>query len=287
MLKPSADRERGFALLSAIIGLGILLVLVSSLVAISQIGLARSNSDLDRSQADAFSDAVLLRAILALESDSLDARPRVDGVDSTINVLDATVNVKIEDEFGKIDLNAASPLLLSRLFQTAGLDAVKSDEMAEEVEKWRERNTSAHGAGQFDGQLPNRRIFRLVNELMLVPGMDQKTFAAIEPALTVYSGQDHIDQAVAPYQALMASLNLDHEQALRLAEERTTEISPAIVSSVRDGRILPGVDQRGWPFRIRSAFAIASHRYCLDAVIRPTDSSGAGLLIMRKDFSEC
>lgn len=285
MFKDSTNRDEGFALLSALVGLAILLVLVSSMVAISQFGVARSRADLERSQADAFADAVLIRAMLALQDARQDERPRVDGVPTNLTVFGIPVRLIVEDEFGKIDLNAAPPLLLSRLFQTTGLSAVRSDALAAQVDAWRNNEQPSAAPSALLGQLAKRRIFSLTKELLLVEGVDQHMFAAIESALTVYSGQDHVDQAVAPERALMASLAISADQAQLMIDQRSAGDSSGALSVIRNGKVLLGVDQRGWPYHIRAAFMVGSQGYCLDAIVRPTGTVGGGYVVMRWDFS--
>lgn len=285
MFKDSAHKDHGFALLSALVGLAILLVLVSSMVAISQFGVARSRADLERSQADAFADAVLIRAMLALQDARQDERPRVDGVPTNLTVFGIPVRLIVEDEFGKIDLNAAPPLLLSRLFQTTGLSAVRSDALAAQVDAWRNNEQPSAAPSTLLAQPAKRRIFNLANELLLVDRIDQHMFVEIEPALTVYSGQDHVDQAVAPERALMASLAISADQARLMIEQRSAGDSSGALSVVRNGKVLPGIDQRGWPYHIRAAFVVGSQGYCLDAIIRPTGIAGRGYVVIRWNFA--
>ncbi len=276
---PPPQGQAGYALISAIWARGILMVLAAGMVAISGFGVGQTRAALERGQAQAFADAILAQTVLALQDARQNARPRVDGVPFAETVLGRPVTVVVWDEFGKLDLNAAPVSLFSGLFQSVGKSEAEADVLAAAVENWRAGNAGANGA-------PRRRIFRRTNELLRIPGITPEMFNRIAPGLTVQSGQEQPDRAVAPYETLLALPGITPAAARRMLADRTNvATSPAAMSVFVDGQVALGVDQRGWPFAITCRFRYGQGFYRLDAVIRQTGAPMPPFLVSEKHFA--
>jgi general secretion pathway protein K len=286
MMPAREGGEQGFAVLSAVMALSVLLLLVSSMIMVSGLGAMRARIDLQKSQAEAFSDAIVAQAATALQDVRQDARPRVDGVPSNLKVLGAIVSVQIQDEFGKVDLNAASPDTMSALFQSAGVFKVDADNLGAEVGRWTRPGPDAQTRFGTDIDADGLRIFKRTNELLLVPGMTNQTFNIVEPALTVYSGRNQIEQSVAPYQALLALPGVRAEDAgAVIAQRMSGQFSEPPLSAIVHGKVVSGVNQFGWPFRVRATFVFGGLSYSLDTIIRLTGSSQPGYVVARDSFA--
>src|SRR6266702_2352330 len=99
--------QRGLALVMVLLGLALL-----SLMAVSSLSLERSarGSAVDsqaRADADALAEAAIDRAIRSLLEPDARQRWRIDGVPQEITFAGHGLRVSIQDEGGKIDLNAA------------------------------------------------------------------------------------------------------------------------------------------------------------------------------------
>ena len=165
--------------------------------------------------------------------------PFVDGwrTDGTVTVWPfggGRVWVSIQDEDGKIDLNAAPDALLRGLFVSAGLDEDASAALVDAIVDFRDEDdlTRLNGAEDrdyADAGLPygaKDAPFEAVEELQQVLGMTRQIYQRVAPALTVYSGRRGIDPRVAPRAALLALRGIGPEEVesfLAAREEGNTE----------------------------------------------------------------
>jgi general secretion pathway protein K len=160
----------------------------------------------------------------------------------------AEVTVKITDETGKVDLNAADLTLLAGLIQAVSgegqgegegeqrdpLNSAGREEarkIASAILDWRDPDSlsQAEGGAEDAQYAADERPygakdgpFETVGELELVLGMTPELFAKLLPHLTVYSGQPQPNQAYASGEVLNA-MGLNAEQIL---EERLRPRQP-------------------------------------------------------------
>ncbi len=139
------------------------------------------------------------------------------------------VRISIQDESGKIDLNAAADELLRGLFRAAewtGPDGEiatlgdrDADALVDAVRDYADEDglTRLNGAEDRDyaaAGLPwdaKDAPFEAVEELQQVLGMTPLLYRAVAPALTVHTGQQGIDADVAPRAVLRALPGTDAE----------------------------------------------------------------------------
>src|SRR5437868_15171957 len=128
MVHLRSSDERGLALIMVLWGLALL-----SLMALGALSLERSarRSAVDtgiRARADALTEAGISRAILSL----LDPEPtrswRIDSVPQEFSFEHHRFRISIQDESGKIDLNATDRELLVNLLVSQGLTSQAADE---------------------------------------------------------------------------------------------------------------------------------------------------------------
>ena len=280
--------EAGFAVLAAVIGLGALALIASSAILISSLGVSAGSLALLQSQAQAFADAILMQAALALQDARSDMRPRVDGVSTDMQVLEKRVTIVVEDEFGKVDLNAAPQITLSKLFQSTGLSAGVADDLSNRLDAFRRNGMPSLETDLQVAHANRPRLFRLSNELLLVPGITRELLLATEPAFTTASGRDVIDTSVAPDAALRAVDGVAQAEAQQMMNVLTSStLSDNSQGVTTAGRVRPGIDQRGWPFRVRSSFIFQGMKFNLDGTIRLTGGAPPGYVVMGYRFSAC
>lgn len=139
-----------------------------------------------------------------------------DGSIRSIDIGDARVRIATSHVTGKVDINAAPMVLVrSLLFQT-GIDANSADLLADAILDWRDRDDfrRLNGAEDTDYRIAGLSYgakdapFNSVDELRLVLGMTDRIFTAIEPSVTVFSGQSgvNLQHASAQVAAAMAGL---------------------------------------------------------------------------------
>ncbi|MGV8803667.1 MAG: general secretion pathway protein GspK [Polaromonas sp.] len=122
------------------------------------------------------------------------------------------VKVSIQDESGKIDLNAAPEELLKGLFKSVGLDDPASTQLAAATLDWRTPGSlkRLNGAKEDDyraagkNYAPPNAPFETIDELQRVLGMTPELYRKIAPALTIYSGQPAVNTSAAPLEVLLA-----------------------------------------------------------------------------------
>jgi general secretion pathway protein K len=157
---------------------------------------------------------------------------RADGRDYAWGFAGARVQLKIVDESGKVDLNAADHSLLAGLWQAVGVDQDVSARLASAIVDWRDRDSLSQAQGgaedpQYaEAELPygaKDAPFESVSELQQVLGMTPELYARAEPYLTVYGGLSHPDPRFADGVVLQA-LGLDAEALLA---QRNAPADPA------------------------------------------------------------
>ena len=215
----------------------------------------------ENAKAEALADAGLYRAILGLleplsRQRLLERRPELEPVllpepgdtlgpetdhgwrvDGTVYVWPfggGRVWVSIQDEGGKIDLNAAPDELLRGLFLSVGLDEDASAALVDAIVDFRDKDdlhrlNGAEDRDYADAGLPygaKDAPFEAVEELQQVLGMTRQIYQRVAPALTVHSGRRGIDPRVAPRAALLALPGIGSEEVesfLAARAEGTTE----------------------------------------------------------------
>ena len=205
--------QRGWALISVLWALSILTMLVAAAQTLSFSSAQRERRALDAAETDAALDAGVVRAVLGITDPRPQQRWRVDGVAQQFVLDGRTIRVTVQDEFGRIDLNAADGSLLNQLLRSAGVPEDGAEALTDNILDWRGRPSDfrrLHGASAADyakaglAWRPRHGAFQSVDELRLVLGMSPALFARLRPALTVYSHHPAIDITTAPREALLA-----------------------------------------------------------------------------------
>ncbi|MCI4677154.1 general secretion pathway protein GspK [Rhodoblastus acidophilus] len=231
MAKPGGSKSlsrKGFALLIVIWGLGAIALLVLSFLTTGRLRLQTAFNLAGAAQAQSIAEAAANLAILSLVAEK-DARsgPQApaphDGAPRFCALGDAAVALAIEDESGKIDLNAASEgFLRQALAGLLGLGPARADAIAGAIAEFRTPppDEAPPASNSSDKPFaPKRAAFQTVMEFDQVAPIDQATFRALKPFVTVHSRADGIDPKVAP-PALLAAL-------LGMAPDRVAELAAA------------------------------------------------------------
>jgi general secretion pathway protein K len=276
--------EEGYALLSAIWALAILMIIVTGLIARSASGVRAAHDLLRRSQARAYGQAVLLQSIVDLQSVAQWRRPRVDGFTSIISVLGASQKVTIQLEYGRIDLNEASIATLASLFASVGATAARAEALAAVVDR---RRRGLDFVRSPSAAPPIQQPFQMVSELLNVKFMTRSLFNAVEPALTVYNGRDQVMREAAPYPVLRALPGVSAAEAQQEIRERESDMPDRNSgSALVKGRVRVGSDIRGWPFLIEAQFGFENHHYQIQAVEQPTGTDNPPALTSAYRFQQ-
>jgi general secretion pathway protein K len=210
--------EDGYALLLVIWAIGIISLLALSFIGSVRYRVMATANILESARAEALSEAGVNLAKLDLvgiaRGDAGTLRFRAGGPMTFCMMLERGVaGIVVEDEGGKIDLNAAPPKLLARMLNGFGATPDQAGNLATAIADFGSTSTDAAledvkrreyaEAGRPYG--PKKALFEPSLELDQVIGMPHQLFRQLLPYITVHSRRPGIDpQAASP--ALLAAL---------------------------------------------------------------------------------
>ncbi len=121
-----------------------------------------------------------------------------DGRKYALTLGDAQLEIHVIDESGKVDLNSASPVLLSKLLLALGVKQPRAQNIAAAIVDFRDaddlitpggaESSDYSSAGLAYG--PKNLAFESVSELQRVLGMDFALYQKLVPNVTVYASGD-------------------------------------------------------------------------------------------------
>ena len=196
--------EDGFALLFVLWVMVLLAVVAVGFSHEVGVQATLARGQYNRERARALADAGVSIALLGLLDHRDDASWPLDGSARKLALDGGTVQLRLQDEAGKLDLNYASAVVLADLLQVvADEDRAASVALADDIERWkRQRLTlwSADGAPAATNEGP----FLAVDELRQVPGITRRIYDRLEPFVTVLSRSARIDPTSAPREVLLS-----------------------------------------------------------------------------------
>jgi general secretion pathway protein K len=210
-------------------GVALILVLWILVLLTALIGAFAQTARIEAMQAHALRSAVAARqaaragieyAVLRMNYADVDRRWVPDGRKYPLELDGATLEIRIVDESGKVDLNGASPDLLHRLLLALGVKEPQAQSIAAAIVDYRDPDDlltpgGAESSEYKDAGLPygpKNKPFEAVSELQRVLGMNFALFQKLEPYVTVYTSGDPSPAFAQPpvLQALgMTSANAD------------------------------------------------------------------------------
>jgi general secretion pathway protein K len=190
MPKPSTlARQRGLALI-VVLWAAVLMALIAAGVArLSRADLNLARNLVESTKAELAADSALWTAVRMIVNGGPTAWP-ADGTVYAWRFGEAEVRVRLTDELGRIDINAAPPELLAALFVAAGTAPEQATELAGAVVEFRNRGVEDPDILR-TGRPPADQVaaFALTDGLEQVPGMPPALQSRIAHAITVYTGR--------------------------------------------------------------------------------------------------
>lgn len=222
------NRQRGIAFVVVLWVLALLAILLGSFALLARTEHLQSRHLFDSTRALYAAEAGLSRAVYELMQPDPNQRWLPDGRDYRVEFDGAELEIRITDESGKIDINAADQQTLVRLFEARGLDPLDAAALADAVLDWRDPDdlVMPNGAEDDDYEAAGYPYgakdapFDSVSEVQQVMGMNYALFLELEPAITVYTGRGQPNAAFAPRQALEAMEGMTPDLAALLLEQR-------------------------------------------------------------------
>lgn len=213
--EPGQDSQpgrRGFALITVIWISGLLAVMAGSFaVSVRSHTLASANT-LYNLRAEYIADGAALLAALRLAQWSAGEPPyALNGIArGCIWSGGEEVWIAVQDHGGLVDLNTASPVLLTRLLESLSDSSVDAADLAARIRDFRDPDSvdgrqqpeEAHYAGLT--WRPKDAPFAVPEELDQIPGLTFEQFKSLRTLVTVQSQQTGIDPQRAPAKLLTA-----------------------------------------------------------------------------------
>ena len=178
-------------------------------------------NSLARIKAETLADAGLQRAIYELfKPQNTEGRWIADGSSREWRYRDIAVNITMQDEAGRIDINTVNPQLLRGLLLSQGLIEDDVLKMVDVIADWRDadsqrRPRGAEVADYLEAGLnygPANAPFQALEELGLVMGMTPDLYQRLAPLITVFSRQTGINEQIATRDVLRALPNVSDDQ---------------------------------------------------------------------------
>jgi general secretion pathway protein K len=211
---PPRTTDRGIALVVVLWAVVLLGIMAQAFVAEIRTETKLTRNLVDDSAAKALADGGVYIAIGRLSEEQALLNADGGSLPPSWQTADGLVDIAVQDEDGKIDLNTASDELLSTLFKSVGLDEDAAKAMTDKIADWKDRDNlrrlhgaedDAYGAAGLPYGAKDKR-FDEVDELRLVLGMTPALYASIAPALTTYNGTAGVDPEAAAPAVLQALL---------------------------------------------------------------------------------
>lgn len=224
----SPRRARGAALLLVLWLLLLLAGLVAAFAATARIEAMQGSALRLQASARLAAEAGIELAALRLQSPDPARRWLPDGRAYALEFEGYRVEVRVQDEASKFDLNAADANLLANLMVALGLEESRARQLAGAIQDWRDPDDLlAPGGGAEDRDYAAAGLdygakdqpFVTVSELQQVLGMDLATYRLLAPHVTVYGAQarPRLDFAQGP---VLAALGITPEAWQRFLAER-------------------------------------------------------------------
>lgn len=196
--------EDGFALVLVLWALLLLSVLAGSFLIEARTSRSVASSGATQLRGRLIADGAINRAIMSLTDVRDPLRLLLDGSTRIIRLSDCDIQLRVESENGKVNLNAAPTSLLALLFRSVDVAPDDADTLAARAVAWRSALSESAQRDEIAlyrdaGRIYRPRFapFRSVAELRLVLGMTNALQDALTPSMTVWSSDGAIDRSVA------------------------------------------------------------------------------------------
>ena len=287
------DSQRGIALVIVMWLLVLLTVMAAGYTATMRTETRLTARQLFAAQSRALAEAGIWLAVNDLLKPETQRKWAADGSANKMDLYNGSVELRIQDESGLIDLNTARSELLQGLFKSTGLDDDAAARLTDAVLDWRDRDnlTRVNGAEDSDYRQAGYPYgakngpFNSIDELRKVMGMTEEIYNKVHPALTVYSHMPGVNPEVATREVLLAIPGIAPDTVAQFLDERSqtaaTPVSP----------VTPGINStftnrsKGVSFMITSTGKVNDTSVTLAAVfsLRRTSNRPYTILSWREE----
>ncbi len=192
--RPRGEAERGSAVLAAVFVAACVSLMAVQAARTSGSGARSAEASRVRDRLELAAEAGVAMALDHLTGDSVEPWT-LDATPHQLQFDGAELLVTVEDERGKIPLNAVTPPQARAMFQLAGADAAQAETLTAAFMERRNARPPSKDSDQPD--VTGLGPFRTVGELALLPGLAPAVFAVIAPEATVSAGDNAFESRTA------------------------------------------------------------------------------------------
>jgi general secretion pathway protein K len=199
-------RQPGFALI-IVLWVGLLIAAIAgAFVVDTRLSAQLARNFVDNAQARALADGGVHIAMSRLLEPEKGSEWRRDGRIYQLPVPGGVLNIAVEDEAGKINLNTASTALLEKLFRSAGLAGQEVELLLDGIEESR-RGSNEPGSNLLARiNLVSRspKTFFPVDSFAHLPGLSEAQFSLLHDRVTVHGSVANVNYLNASREVLLA-----------------------------------------------------------------------------------
>ncbi len=219
---------RGAALLLVLWITALLTVILGSFAVLARTELVQSRNLFDTIRARLAAEAGLARAVYELNRQDVMTKWLADGRTYEIEFEGNTLEIQVQDESGKVDINAADALTLQAMFVLGGAEEDRARKLAAAVVDWRDPDDLVQPEGAEDADYEAADLpygasdypFRVAQELQQVLGMDYELYRTVADWITVYGGSGRPNASFAPAELLPLFDGITPELAQQIVAQR-------------------------------------------------------------------
>ncbi len=234
-------RQQGVVLILVLVVIVLLMLVAGAMTTTRRTDAALTFNLVDQVKGQALVQAGVNYAalrLLGMRSDS-DWRPERGQLHWQFDNADLTIQV--QDVRGLINLNKTSNAVLSAFFENMGLAEEEVPILIDQIHDWRDKNQTHRLNGAEDEEYQDLGLpygakdanFDHIEELRLLPAINDIFFAKIKPYLTIRNSGTRVIPAFAPEAILRALPNVDEatvDNLLMNRQNATNSDSPITVN---------------------------------------------------------
>jgi general secretion pathway protein K len=205
-------QQQGLALVLVLWILALMTIMAGSFALSTQRETSLVINSRERAKAVALADGGIHYAMFMLNLPNAAQRWRADGTPYRLALGGVPIEVRIYDEAGKIDLNAARESTLRTILTKVIQNEDEAVKLTDAILDWRDGDDMKRLSGAESAeyraagltQMPQNRNFLVLEELRGVLGITPSLYRKLEPLFTLYSNVDGINPAKASTNMLLA-----------------------------------------------------------------------------------
>lgn len=192
---PDRRGEAGYALVAAVASIAVFAMIALLVIEAGRGTMVSAGADIGRARAQAAAEAGLAMALRDLLNAGPAGAPPIDGRVRHVRFDGADLAIAIEDERGKVPVNALEEDQARRLFEALGLSGERLDIATDSFMDWGDDDDEPrpHGAEAPyyapHGIRPRNGTLRSIGEMAQIRGLDAELARRLESIATVHFGR--------------------------------------------------------------------------------------------------